>query len=280
LGFLSRQATTSAPEGLQPLTSDRERALSPKDSFKECDNCPAMVVVPSGSFIMGSPGSENGRYEDEGPQHPVAIGRPFAVGQYAVTFDEWDFCVTDGGCNGYKPSDQGWGRERRPVINVSWSDASAYAAWLSRKTRKPYRLLSETEREYVTRAGNPTPFWWGSSISPLQANYDGTYAYGNGQKGEYRQQTLPVGSFEPSPWGLYQVHGNVWEWTQDCWHTTYSGAPSDGSAWTSGNCNIRIVRGGAWVDSPRALRAAKRSWQALDYRDGSVGFRVARTLTL
>jgi formylglycine-generating enzyme required for sulfatase activity len=145
------------------------------------------------------------------------------------------------------------------VINVSWNDASAYAEWLSAKTGMPYRLLSEAEREYVTRAGTRSPFWWGGSISPEQANYDGNYAYGNGPKGEYRQRTLPVGAFDPNPWGLYQVHGNVWEWTQDCWHIIYSGAPSDGSAWTAGNCNIRILRGGAWVDSPRVLRAASAS---------------------
>ncbi len=280
VSFLSQQTTSSAPEGLGPLTIDRERALGPKDSFKECDNCPAMVVVPAGSFIMGSPDGETLRFSDEGPQHTVTIEKPFAVGQFPVTFDEWDACVADGGCDGYKPADQGWGRGRHPVINVSWNDASAYAAWLSAKTGMTYRLLSEAEREYATRAGTRSPFWWGGSISPEQANYDGNYAYGNGPKGEYRQRTLPVGAFDPNPWGLYQVHGNVWEWTQDCWHIIYSGAPSDGSAWTAGNCNIRILRGGAWVDSPRVLRAAKRFWYSPDHRDGSIGFRVARTLTL
>ena len=145
----------------------------------------------------------------------------------------WDACVAAGGCNGYKPGDQGWGR-RRPVINVSWDDAKAYVAWLSRATGKPYRLLSEAEREYVTRAGTTTPFWWRPSITTSQANYDGaSYSIGF-MKCEYRKQTLPVNSFQPNPWGLYQVLGNVWEWTEDCWHDSYAGAPADGSAWTSG----------------------------------------------
>jgi len=238
-----------------------------------------MVVVPADRFTMGSPGSEEGRYDDEGPQHTVTIGKPFAVGKFAVTFDGWDACVADGGCNGYKPSDQGWGRGRRPVINVSWNDATAYAEWLSRKTGKTYRLLSEAEREYVTRAGTTTPFWWGTSISTQQANYNGTFTYGNGPKGEYRQRTLPVDSFEPNPWGLYQVHGNVWEWAQDCWHDTYAGAPSDGSASKTGDCGRRVLRGGAWYLSPRNLRAAIRDRITPGIRSSNFGFRLGRTLT-
>jgi formylglycine-generating enzyme required for sulfatase activity len=141
-----------------PLSAAEERALKPKDSFKECAQCPEMVVVPAGSFTMGSPDGEEGRIEEEGPQHRVTFGKSFGVGKYAVTFEEWDACVADGGCNGYKPSDAGWGRGRRPAINVSWDDAKAYAGWLTRKTGKNYRLLSEAEREYVTRAGTTTPF--------------------------------------------------------------------------------------------------------------------------
>ena len=170
-----------------PLSPAQERALKPKDTFKECDTCPEMVVVPAGSFTMGSPASEKHRDSHEGPQRRVSFARQFAVGKFAVTFDEWDACVADGGCNGYRPDDQGWGRGKRPVINVNWDDAKAYVAWLSRKTGKTYRLLSEAEREYVARAGTTTPFWWGSSISTSQANYDGNYTYGGGSKGEYRQ---------------------------------------------------------------------------------------------
>jgi formylglycine-generating enzyme required for sulfatase activity len=268
-----------APGGDVPLSPDRERALKPKDTFKECDNCPEMVVVPAGAFTMGSPEGESGRYDNEGPQHAVTIGSPFAAGKFAVTFEQWDACVADGGCNGYKPSDQGWGRGWRPVINVSWNDATAYAAWLSRKTGKNYRLLSEAEREYVTRAGTTTPFWWGASISTQQANYDGTFTYSNGPKGEDRGRTLPVDLFGPNPWGLYQVHGNVWEWTQDCRHDSYTGAPSDGSAWITGDCSRRVLRGGAWSLDPRGLRAANRYWSTPVDRSYVVGFRLERTLT-
>jgi formylglycine-generating enzyme required for sulfatase activity len=262
-----------------PLSSGEECAVKPKDSFKECSQCPEMVVVPADSFTMGSPDGETGRFANEGPQQPVRFMKPFAVGKFAVTFDEWDACVADSGCKGYKPSDQGWGRGRLPVINVSWNDATAYAAWLSRKTGKTYRLLSEAEREYVTRAGSTTPFWWGGSISPQQANYDGNYTYGNGPKGEYRERTVPVDSFQPNPWGLYQVHGNVWEWTQDCYHDSYAGAPLDGSAWATGDCSSRVLRGGAWNSYPGGLCAAYRFGLTRGYRGSLVGFRLGRTLT-
>jgi formylglycine-generating enzyme required for sulfatase activity len=263
----------------KPLSKGEECALKAKDLFQECDQCPEMVVVPAGSFTMGSPSSEPERTNAEGPQHKVTIAKPFAVGRFSVTFDEWDACVAEGSCNNYKPSDAGWGRGRRPVINVSWDDAKSYVTWLSRKTGKSYRLLSESEREYVTRAGTTTPFWWGSSISTNQANYDGNYTYGSGAKGEYRRRTLPVDSFERNPWGLYQVHGNVWEWTEDCYHDNYDGAPSDGSAWTSGECKYRVLRGGSWLNYPRNLRAADRYWFTSAYRYGNYGFRLERTLS-
>jgi len=235
--------------------------------------------MPAGSFIMGSPDDEKARGMNEGPQHRVTLARSFAVGRFAVTFDEWDACVADGGCNGYAPNDGGWGRGRRPVIYVSWDDANVYVAWLSRKTGKTYRLLSEAEREYVTRAGTTTPFWWGASISTQQANYYDDDAFGRGSKEEDRQRTLRVDSFQPNPWGLYQVHGNVSEWTQDCYHDGYAGVPSDGSAWTSGDCSRRVVRGGAWFDPPGSLRAASRGSDAAADWDGLEGFRLARTLT-
>ena len=255
---------------------------SARDSLVDgspCPFCPEMVVVPAGSFTMGSPSTEPQRNSDEA-QVRVSIAKPLAVGKYAVTFDEWDACVADGGCNGYKPSDQGWGRGKRPVINVHWDDAKAFASWLSR-TGKTYRLLSESEREYVARAGTTTPFWWGSSITPTQANYDGSVEpyKGGGSKGEYRQRTVPVNSFEPNSWGLYNVHGNVWEWTEDCWHGNYQGALKDGSAWTSGDCGKRMARGGSWVGSPWLLRSARRYWNTAVIRSFDMGFRVARTLT-
>ena len=182
--------------------------------------------------------------------------------------------LADGDCNGYSPNDGGWGRGRRPVIYVSWNDAKTYVHWLSNKTGKAYRLLSEAEREYVTRAGTATPYWWGASISTRLANYyDGTRS-----SREDQQQTLPVDSFEPNPWGLYQVHGNIWEWTEDCYHDDYRGAPSDGSAWTSGDCGSRVIRGGSWTDLPGNVRAASRTSASAGDWDGLEGFRVARSL--
>ncbi|MGE3989901.1 MAG: SUMF1/EgtB/PvdO family nonheme iron enzyme [Pseudorhodoplanes sp.] len=255
-----------------------QRRYKPGDTFKECELCPEMVVVSAGSFAMGSPASEKGRSTDEGPQHRVAFARPFAVGKFAVTFDQWDACVADGGCGGYRPADQAWGRGKRPVINVSWDDAKAYLAWLSRRTGKTYRLPSEAEREYVARAGTTTPFWWGATISSQQANYDGTSTYGDGRKGEYRRRTLPVDSFQPNPFGLYQVHGNVWEWMEDCWNGSYAGAPADGSAWTAGDCGRRVLRGGSWNYYPEALRSADRDASTSSYRGIYNGFRVARSL--
>ena len=196
--------------------------------FKDCPDCPEMTIVPEGRFTMGSPENEP-EHQSEEAQHEVRFGKPFAVGRFAVTFAEWDACVADGGCGGYRPGDGGWGRDDRPVINVNWNDAKSYVQWLSKKTGKQYRLLSEAEREYAARAGTVTPFWWGSSISTGQANYDGIAILTTVvAKGEYREKTLPVKSFKPNPWGLYQVHGNVWEWVEDCWHDSYNGAPADG----------------------------------------------------
>ncbi len=168
--------------------------------------------------------------------------------------------------------------DSHPVVCVTWDDAKAYAAWLEKVTGRPYRLLSEAEWEYVARAGTVTPFWWGSSIAPAQANYDGNYVYaGGGSKGEFREGTVPVGSFDPNPWGLYNVHGNVWEWCEDTWHDSYRGAPTDGSAWVSkGIDRGRVVRGGGWRSDPRYLRAAAR----IRFRIGSIyiGCRLARSL--
>jgi formylglycine-generating enzyme required for sulfatase activity len=258
--------------------------------FKDHEAAPEMVMMPAGKFMMGPTPSEIAAltkefrndvdWKAEGPQHEVTIAQPFAVGRYAVTFAEWDACVADGGCNGYQPRDEGWGRGKLPVINVNWDDAKAYAAWLSRKTGKTYRLLSEAEREYATRAGTTTAFWWGPSISTSQANYDGNYTFAGGARGEYRQKTIPVDSFAPNPWGLYNVHGNVWEWVEDCWHDSYQGAPSDGSPWTTActDASRRVVRGGSWISDPRGLRAADRRRDTTVYRGSFLGFRLARTL--
>jgi formylglycine-generating enzyme required for sulfatase activity len=248
--------------------------------FKDCSDCPEMVAVPPGSFTMGSPDSEPDHSRSESPQHRVTIASRLAAGRYPVTFLEWDACVADGGCDGHRPSDEGWGRGRRPVINVSWIDAQAYVRWLAGRTGQPYRLLTEAEREYVTRAGTTTPFWWGSAITPDQANYDGTaviYA-GGGRQGALRGMTTGVGSFQPNPFGLYDVHGNVSEWVEDCFRLDYADAPADGSAWTVPGCGVRVRRGGSWINSPWNLRAAFRQRGAPAVRDITTGFRVARTI--
>ena len=258
----------------------RRRAREPGTVFRDCDECPQMVVVPAGSFLMGSPSGEAKRDDDEGPVHRVTFDRPFAVGVYEVTFREWDACVAGGGCNGYRPGDEGWGRGDRPVINVSWDDARAYVGWLSRETGEGYRLLSESEWEYVARAGTTGPFHTGATISTDQANYDGDYVYGSGRRGVYREQTVVVGRFPPNGFGLHDVHGNVWEWVQDCWHGDYAGAPVDGGAWErGGDCSQRVVRGGSWYSSPRILRAANRYMYSTGSRRSTQGFRIARTLT-
>ena len=253
--------------------------LEAGDVFRDCDDCPEMVVVPAGSYMMGSPASEEARDGDEGPMHQVTIAQPFAVGKYEVTFAEWEACVAGGGCNGYRPGDNVWGRGRRPVINVSWKDAQAYVRWLSDQTGEAYRLLSEAEWEYVARAGTTTPFHFGETISTEQANYDGDFTYGSGRKGEDRGETVPVGRFPANAFGLYDVHGNVWEWTQDCWNKSYAGAPSNGGAWERGACSGRVLRGGSWVNAPRYLRSAYRFRGSAGDRYDNLGFRLARTLT-
>jgi formylglycine-generating enzyme required for sulfatase activity len=255
-----------------PLSLDRERALKSKDTFRECSECPEMIVVPAGSFTMGSPASETGHRDNEGPQHTVKIARQFAVGQFALTFEEWDACVADGGCNGYKPDDYGRGRGRHPVINVSWDDAKGYVAWLSKKTGKTYRLLTEAEYEYAARAGTKTAYPWGDDIGRGNANCDGCGSQWDGK------QSATVGSFPANGFGLYDMLGNVWEWTEDCTDNSYNGAPADGSAWTGGNCDNRVIRGGSWLYSPVVLRPVHRDGTASGYQTIDLGFRVGRTL--
>ncbi len=236
-----------------------------------------MAVIPAGSFTMGSLAGEAGRDDDEGPRHRVTIPRAFALGKYEVTFGEWDACVRAGGCN-HRPEDQGWGRGNRPVMNVSYDDAKAYVRWLARQTGRGYRLPSESEWEYAARAGTTTAFHFGDRISPSQANYNGNYSYNGGAKGRYRERTVAVGSFPANAFGLHDVHGNVWEWVEDCYHSSYEGAPRDGSAWTTGECSRRVLRGGSWDFFPRSVRAADRGGMATALRDTGGGFRIARTL--
>jgi formylglycine-generating enzyme required for sulfatase activity len=246
-------------------------------SFRDCAECPELVVIPAGSFEMGSPSFEDGRSGNEGPQRTVRVSGALAVGKFEVTFSQWDACVSSGGCSN-RPDDRGWGRDARPVINVSWDEAQQYVRWLSGRTGKRYRLLTEAEWEYAARGRSVTPFSFGATISPDQANYDGNYTYGGGRRGVYRQQTVPVGSFPANNFALHDMHGNVWEWVEDCYGDSYAGAPSDASVpVTGGTCSARVRRGGSWGSTPLDLRSAYRYRGSPGLRVDSIGFRVART---
>jgi formylglycine-generating enzyme required for sulfatase activity len=258
------------------LTAAQEQALKPGESFKECaTDCPEMVVVPAGSFKMGSTATEF-----EQPEHTVIIGKAFAVSKYELTFADWDACVTGGGCQGYNPDDEGWGRGRQPVINVDWDDAEAYVAWLSEVTGKTYRLLSEAEYEYATRAGTQTTYPWGDEITlnyTSMANCEGCGSKWGGRGPA--SQTAQAGSFPPNKFGLYDMVGNVDEWVEDCEHVNYQGAPSDGSAWIAvGNCHDRVLRGGSYQNAPSDIRSSSRGSDPPDDRNLILGFRVGRTL--
>ena len=268
--------------------------------FRDCPGCPEMVVVSSGSFEMGSPESEAGRFDDE-ELHEVTIARPFAVGVHEVTRGEFarfvsatgrsmgNACFVYEGGQWEKRSGRHWKSpgfrqtDDHPVVCVNWNDAKAYVRWLSGKTGKKYRLLSEAEWEYVARAGTRTARYWGEGESGLcryangadaSTDFDWRTGCNDGHA-----RTAPVGSFHANGYQLHDVLGNVTEWVEDCRNDSYAGAPRDGSAWESGECSRRVLRGGSWVDAPRNLRSASRYWLTAGDRDDYAGFRVARTLT-
>ena len=243
------------------------------ERFRDCPDCPQMVVIPAGSFRMGCLNDDGDCFDDEKPVREVRIVTPFALSAREVTFAEWDACVSAGGCGGHRPDDRGWGRGDRPVINVSWDDARSYVSWLSRRTGERYRLPSESEWEYAARAGSTSKYSWGNEVGRNRANCNGCGSRWDGQR------TAPVGSFAPNAFGLYDMHGNVYEWVEDCWNGSYAGAPSDGGARLSGDCAKRVLRGGSWLSFPRYLRAAYRFRITSGIRDFDFGFRVARTLT-
>lgn len=269
--------------------------------FKDHEYGPEMVVVPAGEFMMGSPADEpereNWQTGTESPLHKVTISRPFAVGRFAISRGQFAAFVKAKNYN-MGPGAHVWNGEAwtwdtkaswrepgfpqddsHPVMCVSWEDATAYAAWLAELTNKSYRLLSEAEWEYVARAGTSGPFWWGSSISTSQANYNGNQTYGGGAVGAYRAGTVPVSSFAPNPWGLYNVHGNSWEDCNDVWHDNYVDAPHDGSPWIrEGDPTRRVTRGGSWDIGPVALRSAFRNGVRADNRGNDRGFRLARSV--
>jgi formylglycine-generating enzyme required for sulfatase activity len=243
-----------------------------RDTLRDGSPGPEMVSILGGELRMGD--IEGSGDAGEQPVHLVRIPRSFAMGRYEVTFDEYDvFARLTGGA---LPADQGWGRGRRPVINVSWKDAVAYAEWLSKQTGKRYRLPTEAEWEYANRAGTETAYWWGNDAGKNRTNCGGCGSRWDGK------QTAPVGSFSSNPWELHDTAGNVYEWVQDCWHEDYQGAPEDGSkAWSKeggGDCNRRVIRGGSWSYEPWYVRSAYRSKDVPDLRYGNLGFRLAQDL--
>lgn len=285
-------------------------------TFRDCPDCPEMVVVPAGSFMMGSPPNEQGRNDTEGPQRQVNI-REFGVGKYDVTRGQWAAFVsatnrsTIGGCAWAGPSKEkldpkvSWRKlgfrqdDSHPVVCVTWQDAQDYVHWLSQRTRHPYRLLSEAEWEYAARGRTTTPYPWGLSATHEQANYGADDCCSGSASGRDKWvETSPVGSFPPNPFGLHDMHGNVLQWVQDCFANSYSALPTDGSAYEvavqlkaapfpemigTNSCSYRMVRGGDWGDPPSMIRSAFRNFgpgpgaTLQDYRSGGVGFRVART---
>ena len=314
----------------EAVEAERRRQREPGRRFRDCDACPEMVVVPAGTFVMGSPSGEEGRYDNEGPQHRVTIAEPFAVGVYEVTRGEfarfarstghsagnscrvfeYGMWTADTGEEMYissqvNKSGANWrnpGYEHtaaHPVVCISWDDAHAYIRWLSAKTGAEYRLLSESEWEYVARAGTRTARYWGQGESGQcrHANGSDLTAQRRGLDTSWEAwdswsfadstvaacedgslQTSPVGSFRANGFGLYDVLGNANEWVGDCWNDGYRGAPVDGGAWQSGNCEGRVLRGGSWADGPTTLRAAFRMGVLTGSRVSFAGFRVARTL--
>ena len=267
------------------LSGAAEQALKPGAIFRECaadpgqDLCPQMVAVPAGSFLMGSPAGEHDRLANEGPQHKVTIAKTFAVSKFEITFAEWGTCVTYGDCES-QLSDAGWGRGPQPAIYVTFDQAQQYVAWLSRMTGKPYRLLTEAEYEYAARAGSQTAYPWGNEIGQDHEDCRGCGSRWDGE------EPAPVGSFPANAFGLFDMVGNVWEWVDDCYHSSYElvtpndrrDAPADGSSWAEGNCDFRVVRGGSWAVDPGKLRSASRDRTVKGGGNFNLGFRVARTL--
>jgi formylglycine-generating enzyme required for sulfatase activity len=268
-----------------PLTAERERALKPKDTFRECADCPEMVVVPAGSFTMGSPANDKDRSSDEGPQHTVTIGRPFAAGKLHVTVDQFAAFVRETRSPSTNWRSPGFDQQGlHPVVRVTWDEANAYADWLAKKTGRPYRLLSEAEWEYAARGrlqpGTYPRFWFGDDEKDLcrYANFMDQTRQKYAPCNDGYEYTSPAGHFLPNAFGLYDMFGNAWQWTADCWHGGYGGAPADGSAWTT-QCSGsgHVARGGSWSLYPRFLRAAQRIGYSAGLSD--LGFRLARTLT-
>ena len=269
----SSPAASSAGVTEQPSfeAAPQPRAI-PGSTFRERLSSggegPQMVVIPAGSFNMGCLSNDADCFDQQKPVHRVTIPRPFAASVHEVTFEDYDRFTHPN-----KVDDGGWGRGTRPVISVSWNDAKEYVDWLSAQTGGTYRLLSEAEWEYAARAGSTSKYSWGDAVGTNRANCDIEDC------GDRFQYTAPVGSFGANAFGLYDMHGNVWEWVEGCWNGTYAGAPTDGSAWQRGDCANRVLRGGSWSGGARSLRSANRVGITAGVRNLDIGFRVARTLS-
>jgi len=262
-----RPESPAPPQPAPPpfvIESGRQADRSASETIKDCAQCPALVLMKPGTFMMGS----TEFFPFEGPVHSVTIRKPFYIGQREVTFDEWDACVKEGGCS-LSPSDRGQGRGLLPVTNLSWSDTQQYLLWLTRKTGKTYRLPTESEWEYAARAGTTTTYYWGSAMEKGRANCSGCDTL-------TRNAASPTGSLPANPLGLFDMSGNAAEWVEDCWHDSYRGAPTDGSAWTSASCSERVLRGGSFGNDPRYVRSASRFKYDFDVRYYANGFRVVR----
>lgn len=241
--------------------------LKTGDVFRDCLNCPEMVVVPAGLFVMGS----TGKRKTERPAHRVNIAKSFAVGRYEITFDEWLVCLRETACR-HSPDDHKWGRSGRPVINITWHQAQNYTKWLSRKTGHRYRLPSEAEWEYVHRAGTTTDFWWGSEPGENNANCKDC-------KSEWSaKSSAPVGSFKANPFGLFDTAGNLFEWVSDCWNPDHRGAPDTTEPRLTGNCKYRVIRGGSFYYFNKVSRSSYRAKNPPDVKSYWLGFRVVREL--
>ena len=281
---LGKAIGSGAPKGVTSAAIAPAKPVASKAAgrtFRDCATCPEMTVVPAGRFKMGA---NNPAFEkrNEKPLHDVTLAKPFAVGRFEVTFDQWEACFKDKGCARYSPKDEDWGRGRRPVIRVNWVDAITYVEWLKQKTGKPYRLLTEAEWEYAARGGTKTLFSTGDVLTTFQANVDGQRGFNNGPKGTRLAETQPVGSYKPNAFGLYDMHGNVWEWVADCYHKNYEEASPTGKARTlparGHRCHRRVLRGGSFNRNAQFARSAHRYSQSASIRSRETGFRVARDL--
>ena len=308
-GLLDEAGWTQIVSPEEVVVVPRVRTLSVGEVIRDCPNCPELIVLPPDTFLMG-----NEKIWAESPAHMVTIPQPLAVGRYEVTFSEWSACVAEGGCQGYRPKDGGFGRGNRPVINVSWSDAQNYVHWLSQKTGKPYRLLSEAEWEYAARSGTQTPYFWGDSekravvctyanvlsCSKVVPGHRAVVVEGKTESAGTNRQTektrsqvqgdrttprkgpKPVGSLRPNAFGLFDMIGNVEEWTADCWNRNYDGAPIDGRAWQQGDCQLHVIRGGSWKDDWKedfTSTTREQVWDNISWRENYIGFRVVRSLS-